>query len=141
MWITIGVIIVIIAIAYLVLNYYPPLGGKASPESIRRMEESPNRSKGKFLNEIPTDMSMNMRETGKVLIDFVKGNPKGKPKTPIPIVRLTAEQLQSDGRHAKVTWFGHSAVLVRIDGKTIFIDPMLGRTPSPVPIFGGKDTA
>ncbi|QMV41894.1 MBL fold metallo-hydrolase [Cohnella cholangitidis] len=138
MWITIGVIIVIIAIAYLALNYYPPLGGKASPESIRRMEESQNRSKGKFLNEIPTDMGMSMRESGKVLIDFVKGNPKGKPRTPIPIVRLTAEQLQSDGRHAKVTWFGHSAVLVRLDGKTIFIDPMLGRTPSPVPIFGGK---
>ncbi|MBD2843865.1 MBL fold metallo-hydrolase [Paenibacillus sp. IB182496] len=39
---------------------------------------------------------------------------------------------------ARVTWFGHSALLVELDGKTLLLDPMLGRAPSPVPWVGGR---
>ncbi|WP_420808654.1 MBL fold metallo-hydrolase [Cohnella luojiensis] len=82
-------------------------------------------------------MNLNPLTTAKVIFEFIKGNPKGKPSTPLQSQLLDADRLQTD-ELPSVTWFGHSAILLRLDGKTIFIDPMLGRTPSPFPIFGGK---
>jgi L-ascorbate metabolism protein UlaG (beta-lactamase superfamily) len=35
----------------------------------------------------------------------------------------------------KITWFGHSAILLQIDGKNILIDPMLGNAAAPVPFM------
>lgn len=37
-----------------------------------------------------------------------------------------------------VTWFGHSAVLLEIEGKRILLDPMLGPAASPVPFFAKR---
>ncbi|WP_130616749.1 MBL fold metallo-hydrolase [Cohnella abietis] len=82
-------------------------------------------------------MNMNFRSTVKLLVDFVKGNPKGKPSSPIKAVPLLPVGIPNGGLPS-VTWFGHSAILLRLDGKTIFLDPMLGKRPSPFPVFGGK---
>jgi L-ascorbate metabolism protein UlaG (beta-lactamase superfamily) len=38
----------------------------------------------------------------------------------------------------QLTWFGHSAFLLELDGKKILIDPMFGPSPSPIPIFAVK---
>lgn len=138
MWIGIMVLVGIVGAGYLVLSYYPALGGKSTKESRQRIQVSPNRVKGVFVNQIPTNMKMNFGSTIKVLIDFMKGNPKGKPASPLQSAPLTPQHLLSEGQQAKVTWFGHSAILLRLDGKTLFIDPMLGRTPSPFPLLGGR---
>ncbi len=89
------------------------------------------------MNQIPTNMNMGLGQTAKVLVDFIKGNPKGRPSSPLQAIPLELDQLLSADLDS-VTWFGHSAILIRLDGKTLFIDPMLGRTPSPFPIFGGR---
>ena len=34
----------------------------------------------------------------------------------------------------KISWLGHSAFILNIDGKIILLDPMLGTHASPVPI-------
>lgn len=137
MWIAIIILAGIVILGYLVVRYYPTLGGQATQESKQRMNQSPNRVRGKFVNQIPTSMDMNLGSMMKVLIDFVRGNPKGKPNEPIQVVPLTPQQLHAN-EHTKVTWFGHSALWLQIEGKTIFIDPMLGIAPSPFPVFGGK---
>ncbi|QJD85437.1 MBL fold metallo-hydrolase [Cohnella herbarum] len=140
MRIALGIIVGIVVIVYLVVKYYPALGGRVSKESKRRIDGSPNRSRGIFVNQIPTSMNMNAGSMAKVLIEMVRGNPKGKPQSPIQAVPLTPQQLQSDAdaHRAKVTWFGHSAILLQLDGKTLFIDPMLGKSPSPFTLFGGR---
>jgi len=137
MWIALPVVAVIAAVL-LIVSYYPPLGGKSSGQSKRRIDESPNRLKRAFVNQIPTDMSMSMGSMVKALIEFAKGNPRGKPAAPIPVSDITPDQLGSADDQASVTWFGHSAVLLGLDGKTLFLDPMLGRTPSPFPMLGGR---
>ena len=38
----------------------------------------------------------------------------------------------------QLTWFGHSAFLLEMDGKKILIDPMLGDVPSPVAFMANK---
>jgi len=137
MWIVVGVLIFVALAAYLIVNYYPPLGGKASPESKKRIEASPQTLGRKFQNQLPTPMHMNLKTALKVVRDMLKGHPHGRPSGPLETVRLSLDRLRAPDS-ATMTWFGHSAALLRIDGKTIFLDPMLGRAPSPVPAIGGS---
>ncbi|GGF93667.1 MBL fold metallo-hydrolase [Paenibacillus abyssi] len=99
--------------------------------------QSKNFSKGKFVNQIPTLMDTGVRTTLSILRDFMKGNPNGKPAGRVPVQPMDARLIQRDDQ-ARLTWFGHSAVLLELGGKTILLDPMLGKAPSPVPLFGSK---
>lgn len=118
------VVVGILVIALLVLNVYPAFGAKPA-------------GKGKYANQIPTPMGMDLKTTASLLRDFIKGNPKTKPTDVLPMGTLDASRLQGH-QEAKVTWFGHSALLLELDGKTLLLDPMFGRAPSPFPRFGGK---
>lgn len=137
MFIALVVIALIVLIGFLVLRYYPALGGKSSKENHQLISQSINYSNGNFLNQTPTSMNMKLKDTLKILIDFIKGHPEGKPPKAIEVVPATATSLL-DNQHAIVRWFGHSAILLQLDGKTLFIDPMLGKAPSPFPLIGGK---
>ncbi|WP_041967719.1 MBL fold metallo-hydrolase [Mesobacillus selenatarsenatis] len=64
--------------------------------------------------------------------DFLKGNSERRPGAPLPMATF-AQPLQK-GSATKVTWFGHSAFLLEIEGKTILFDPMFGKAPTPFPI-------
>lgn len=39
---------------------------------------------------------------------------------------------------AYVTWYGHSAILLEIEGKKVLLDPMLGSYASPLPVMGKR---
>ncbi|XZF77960.1 MBL fold metallo-hydrolase [Bacillus sp. AL-1R] len=93
---------------------------------------------GKFINQIPTSMSMDFKTNISMLRDFVKKNTNRTPKAGIPMERIDVSFFHSKNNDSKVTWFGHSALFIRIDGKNILIDPMFGNAPTPFPQFGGK---
>ena len=137
MFIALVIIALIIVSGFLVLRYYPALGGKPSKEKGLLISQSANYSKGVFLNQTPTSMEMKLKDTLKVLIAFIKGNPEGKPKRVLDVVVADKARIRESGE-ANVRWFGHSAILLQLDGKTLFIDPMLGKAPSPFPLIGGK---
>lgn len=94
-------------------------------------------NKQRFSNQIPTEMDTSWKSTVSIIRDFIKGNPQSRPDWPIPVQTLDRAN-RSDNRLAQITWFGHSAVLLELDGKIILLDPMLEKYPSPVPIIGGK---
>ncbi len=136
--------IVIIAIAvWSVIRYYPPLGGsgraRVSQESRLRIQQSINYVDGKFVNQTPTSMSMDMKTTFGLLAEFIKGIPNGKPRRSVPVERMDTLHIQ-DNEHklTKVTWLGHSAIFMQVNGLNIMLDPMLGNAPSPFPAIGGK---
>ena len=130
-----SIIIGIILIGYLYLKYHPVFGGKASEEKINRLRQSLNFTNGKFNNEISTVMDTRMSTSIGILRDLIKGNPNGRPNIVIPVEPSLS--VTSDGS-SKVTWFGHSTLLLEMEGKRILIDPMFSQTLSPLPPFGGK---
>ena len=139
MILAISIIVGIALAAYLVVNFYPPLGGKASEERKQANKRSKNfSSKGKFVNLIPTSMEMSVSETVRVMFQFMKGNPIAKPSKQIVPQSISPTHIQENNEAATLTWFGHSALLLTLEGKTLFIDPMLGRSPSPFSYIGGK---
>ncbi len=127
----------LILFGFLFMNSYPPFGGRASRKQLESFHPSDHFSKGRFTNLIPTSMNMDLKTTIAVFKEFSKGGPHRRPAKPIPMVSLDLHRIH-ETREAKITWFGHSAFLLELDGKTILIDPMFGKAPSPFPLFGSK---
>ena len=137
-WLTVlFVVLAVLMLVFLFMKTYPAFGGTPSPEQKRRIRNSGNFSGGKFNNPVPTSMKMSPKTMAGLLVEQIKGNPGRRPEN-----ELASEPL--DGLDApeadplQVTWFGHSAFMLRIHGSTLLFDPMLGNAPSPVPAFGGK---
>lgn len=119
----------------LFLKHYPLFGKK--PTSLKRelFKASPNFVNNKFQNILPTT-SGDFQALLSIIIDYSRKIPNLAPKSLLPMKQFAFHE-PSDNE-TSVTWFGHSSVFLVLDGKTIFIDPMLGSSPSPFPIFGGN---
>lgn len=122
----------IIVLGYAVLNYYPAFGGKHSNEKKAIYAQSPQYKNGKFENQIQTGWDTSFSSMISMMRDFLKGNPERRPSETIPMASFSPGVNRNS--EAKITWFGHSAFLLEIDGKTILFDPMFGKAPSPFPV-------
>ncbi|MFD1953173.1 MBL fold metallo-hydrolase [Paenibacillus thailandensis] len=132
----ITVVIIGIVIA-LVLRYYPPLGRTETKERRAAYGRLEHYSGRKFVNVPPVDMRMDMKTVRSLLRDYAKPKPAIRPRQPLPVVPAADWPPLGPGE-SRVTWFGHSASLLELEGKRILIDPMLGKAPTPFPIFGNK---
>ncbi len=138
---TLVVILAVVLAVYFVIAYYPAFGSAPSKAKRRRLSASKqyDPGNGKFVNAIPTSMDMPLRETFKTVVQMIKGNPNGRPRAELIPERVYLSALKRDAASKPaVTWFGHSAAMLQLDGKTLLLDPMFGRAPSPFPIIGGK---
>ncbi|MGN4422742.1 MBL fold metallo-hydrolase [Bacillus cereus group sp. MYBK30-1] len=90
--------------------------------------------KKKYINQIPTDVSFKPKDIIGLMTDYFKMKTKLRPIKDLPIVLSNKdnESLES------VTWFGHSASLLKIEGKKLLLDPMFGDASSPFPVFNSK---
>ncbi|ENJ6135596.1 MBL fold metallo-hydrolase [Bacillus cereus group sp. MYBK226-2] len=90
--------------------------------------------KKKFINQIHTDVSFKPKDIIGLMTDYLKTKTKLRPIKNLPIVLSNKdnESLES------LTWFGHSASLLKIEGKKLLLDPMFGDTSSPFPLFNSK---
>jgi L-ascorbate metabolism protein UlaG (beta-lactamase superfamily) len=131
-------LIFVIIIVIIFINTYPHLGKQYTKEKMRDFQELENYSNGKFINQIPTSMNMDFKTNVSMLRDFVKKNPNRTPKENIAMTKVEASTLYHSSEETKITWFGHSALLIKIEGKNILVDPMFGNAPSPFPQLGGK---
>ena len=55
-----------------------------------------------------------------------------EPEKPIPIVPFDEKAWNEEPETPKFIWYGHSVGLLKIGGKNILIDPMLGPDTSPI---------
>ncbi len=133
--------ILIAAIIGIVLfvNFSKQFGGSHSKEDIIRYQQSGHYREGAFQNAVPTTVSADMgwKAIIETTIAFIKGNPNGKPKSAIPVNLVDSLDIEKNKR-PRLIWFGHSAILLQIDGLSILLDPMLGKVPAPHPYFGSK---
>lgn len=112
-------------------------GGKLSKSWVERYEQSPNWRNGKFQNLEKTEMEFGFRDMPKLLYKQIFDRKGRAPKHPLPIIPFDKSQfLGTDS--TQIIWYGHSVILMRIAGKTILIDPMLGQDASPIAPFQTK---
>ncbi len=116
------------------LNTSPQFGASSKGGSVVKIAKSPNFQNGKFRNSEATKVSTGFK-WGTIPKFLRKGDKV--PSWSLPVERMSMEEVASTPDSVtKLTWFGHSAVLLEMDGKKIFLDPMLGAVPSPVSFLG-----
>jgi L-ascorbate metabolism protein UlaG (beta-lactamase superfamily) len=92
---------------------------------------------GKFLNPVPTDVG-GLRIVFKVLPLYLSNKAQVEPKRPLGPFRTDAGVYATEPASGlRVTWFGHSASLIEIDGIRVLIDPVWERA-SPFSFMGPK---
>ena len=113
-------------------------GGKVTKALTAKYSESTNWKDGKFRNLVETTMDVNLRTVPKLLYKQICAAEGRNPKKPIPIQSFDVNEFTADSNRAKFIWYGHSAMLMRINNKTILIDPMLGPDTSPIAPYKTK---
>jgi L-ascorbate metabolism protein UlaG (beta-lactamase superfamily) len=131
-------ILVVLVTGTLFMNISPQFGALPSKEQQNRYATSKHYNDGVFVNETPTTLDIGFVNTVRILYDFLfKDKPGLEPESPIPVQKIDSlEIVQKRPALKRLTWFGHSACLLEMDGKLIFFDPMLGDSPAPLPLLG-----
>lgn len=113
-------------------------GGKVTKELEKEYAKSPNWRNGKFENLVETKMDMSFQTLPKLLYKQFFKTQGRMPQKPLAIKTFDKEAFLSPSTEAKMIWFGHSVVLMRMENKTLLIDPMLGPNASPIAPFATK---
>jgi L-ascorbate metabolism protein UlaG (beta-lactamase superfamily) len=72
------------------------------------------------------------------LSDFLCGGERRVPRGQLPSVSPRAAWSKAPGSGVRVTWLGHSTVLIEIDGYVVLTDPVWGPRASPSRLIGPK---
>ncbi|MEO1625070.1 MAG: MBL fold metallo-hydrolase [Bacteroidota bacterium] len=131
-------VIVVVLLVALFVNLSPQFGGKASKAQQAAYANSDNFKDGAFINIGGVKSEMSMGDMLKAIAGMFKTIPNAMPSWRIPVQKIDSVAIADYKDTTRLVWFGHSAFLVQINGKTILIDPMLGNVPAPHPLLGGK---
>lgn len=107
-------------------------GGKITPDWKSKYQASSNWKNGTFQNLMETQTALNWKLLPTILFKQIKGHKEGQPKSLLPIKPFNLEQFHSQPDKTQLIWYGHSVVLLKINNKTILIDPMFGPDASPI---------
>lgn len=108
----------------------------ASPAEIERVaRRSPNYRDGAFVNLEPASMMSIDAEQQRLLVrELIGSRGAARPGGPIPVVMPSPTE--PDSTQASACWFGHSSVLVELDGYRVLADPVWSRRCSPSQTVG-----
>ena len=125
--------VVILAIAVYLIFQLPQFGGRFAGTRLERMRRSPQFIGGRFENTPPQNPDPALLETWRL---YRKGQVR-EPQLEIPVVPISRAALEAPASRAlRAIWFGHSTVLLEIDGVRIMTDPVFSKVVSPVPPIG-----
>ncbi|MFT6215006.1 MAG: L-ascorbate metabolism protein UlaG (beta-lactamase superfamily) [Roseivirga sp.] len=110
-------------------------GSKASKEDLEKYQRSEQWDGKKFLNLEETTMDIGPSKIPRLLYKQIFDRKGREPKSKLPIIPLDQEAFLCPSEKVKFIWYGHSVILMRINNKTILIDPMLGNDTSPIAPF------
>ena len=139
LFVLIGLLCVIFFISGMgLIMSWKQLGKSANGERLKKIKLSPNYRNGKFRNPIPTDNSFGPGKLWKTLKEYA-GRQKRVPDQTPPIVNLSKDSFATPPASGlRITWLGHSSVLMEIDGYVVLFDPVFSNRASPLPMIGPK---
>ena len=134
---TLLIIVSVIAAILLGINLFiwinPTFGAKAKYINQEKLEASPNFKDGKFQNLEPTIMMTSEGSRGKAIKKFIKGVENDRPDEALETIAFNKEEFLKNDTGITYTWFGHSTLLININGKIIITDPVFTKAASPIP--------
>jgi L-ascorbate metabolism protein UlaG (beta-lactamase superfamily) len=114
----------------------PALGTAPTGARLARMQASPQWNGTGFGNVRARVDAPPRRMLAGLMFD---GSKYSKPDAPIQIVpRRRADYDSAPASGLRVTWLGHSTLLLEIDGKRVLMDPVWGKFASPFTFMGPR---
>jgi L-ascorbate metabolism protein UlaG (beta-lactamase superfamily) len=89
---------------------------------------------GRFHNALPDEVVTRGAPLAVLRAILLRG-PVGRPGGPVP---LAADPLPPAPAPLALTWYGHSSVLLEVDGRRVLADPVWGERVSPSPAVGPR---
>ncbi|MEO6850066.1 MAG: MBL fold metallo-hydrolase [Mucilaginibacter sp.] len=101
------------------------------------LESSVKKGK-KFINPIPTNAG-GFGKLFPILLEYINNKAENVPKQPLgPFKTNISLYKKSPASGLRVTWIGHSSLLIEIDGTRILTDPVWSERASFTPSMGPK---
>ena len=120
--------------AVMLLDGWASFGKRASGERLERVQGSAQWDGRRFVNPEPLWNDY----TGMFGFFGSSGVPK-VPQEPLPVVTVDPTMFDTPPASGlRVTWFGHSSVLIEIDDRRVLVDPIWGDRVSPFSFVGVK---
>jgi L-ascorbate metabolism protein UlaG (beta-lactamase superfamily) len=134
-----ALIIAVLLFVGLYFQFATRVGTTPKGERLARIEASPNYRDGVFHNLIETNMDIPWRAIAAVVWEGIVGGKESEPRDTIPTIPFdrAAWNIIPETDFA-VAWFGHSTVLIKIDGLTILCDPVFSERGSAFTFVGPK---
>jgi L-ascorbate metabolism protein UlaG (beta-lactamase superfamily) len=129
-----GLLIALFTVGFLA-TLAPSFGAKPASTRLERMEASPrwDADGSKFKNPVAT-MDGRMDMWGMVKA-YATNKAEVEPSVDLPLV--TPGDLAAQGSdRLRITWMGHSSMLIEIDGKLVLTDPVWGPRAAPFSFLG-----
>jgi L-ascorbate metabolism protein UlaG (beta-lactamase superfamily) len=136
--ITFGIIIALTIGGITYMHTAEQFGEEPTAKDYERYAASTQLENGRFQNLGGVEMEFKFSSMKDALYEMLTVSDQS-PGAPLPVAfdrddernPLTSEEFA-------VTWFGHSTVMLEIDGKRLLLDPSLSPSASPLPIFGKR---
>ncbi len=120
----------------LIVSTWTVTGAKATGARLARMQASPNWRDGRFIDTVRRSEPKLLKASWAF---FTQGSKHREPAVAPPVVHRTAGELAAlPPSGLRVTWLGHSTMLVEIDGRRLLLDPVWGERASPLSFAGPR---
>ncbi|MCX2743266.1 MBL fold metallo-hydrolase [Mangrovivirga sp. M17] len=113
-------------------------GNSVRDKDLKKFKQSDNWDGDKFINQSKTTMDINLSTIPKLLKQNFTNRKERRPEKPIAVNTFDFETFHSSEQDPKFIWYGHSVLMVNINGIKLLIDPMFGSDAAPISPFGSK---
>ncbi|MGC4114606.1 MAG: MBL fold metallo-hydrolase [Myxococcales bacterium] len=119
-------------------DYLSTMGASPSGTRLERILKSPNYRDGVFQNLSETTVMVPGKSV-KVVAEFLTLGGRRAPDQPLPTTPATRASFEAPpADDVRVTWLGHSTVLVELEGQRVLFDPVWAERSSPSRWAGPK---
>jgi len=129
-----GVVVMSLFVAGFAALRSPSLGARATGDRLERMKASPQYGDKAFVNLIKTVMAVEGNPL-KGAWEWISNDAQVEPDVELPVTTPPSLDAVGDDR-LRITWMGHSSMLIEIDGHIILTDPVWGPRASPFSWMG-----
>ena len=123
-----------LGVAGLVASMWDAFGAAPEGERLARIAQSPHYADGRFRNALPT--VSDGASLGTIWEYLAGGSDHRQPRGALPVVPRAASDFAEPVDSLRVTWLGHSTLLIEMEGARVLVDPVWGERASPSAWFG-----
>lgn len=137
-----SIVLAIVAIVVFLIIFFktaPQIGESPTGERLEAVKASGQYKEDKFYNSVETNMDMSLSKYPKMLYEFMLNTKGREPIQQIKTIAFDQETWEArNEEEILMSWFGHSSILFKMDGKTILADPVFGERASMFSFMGPK---